>query len=282
MIIDLHTHSYYSADGQFSIPELLNFFSAGDIAGLTDHESIGGWEEFKTEAQKRGIGSILGVEWFAYKCHILCYFVNEGPQDFLDYMAERRKMEKSCMFQVYLKLRKKTPELPSYEKIMALKPHPEEILGLPALGQAISQAKNISETEAEDIARKEKRKLPMGTVRPMPFYPEELIEKINSWNAISVLAHPYRHSGENTGRRSKEEAEKKIRELAKAGLKGVELFSDGSTREEAEHLLALCDELGLKPSAGSDKHNPGKSSELIKNEYFNEVTIKRVKKWINP
>lgn len=283
MIIDLHTHSHYSADGQYSIPELLNFFSTDDIVGLTDHETIGGWEEFKTEAQKRGIRPILGVEWFLRSCcHIISYFINDIPQDFLDYMADRRRMEKSCMFQVYLELKKKTPELPSYEKIMSLKPHPEEILGLPALGQAISNAKNISEIEAEDIAREEKRKLSMGVVRPMPFYPEELIEKINTWNAISILAHPYRHSNGKSDRRSKKEVEMKIRELAKAGLKGVELFSDGSTKKEVEHLLSLCDELGLKPSFGSDKHNPGKSSELTNDEYFNDVVIKRVERWLTP
>lgn len=280
MIIDLHTHSYYSADGQYSIPELLDFFSAEDIAGLTDHETIGGWKEYKDVANKRGVKPILGLEWFSVKCHILCYFINKVPQEFLDYMADRRKLEKSCMFQVYQELKKKYPELPTYENVLALRPHPEGILGLPALGQALSNTINISETEAEDIAREEKKKLPMGTVRPMPFYPEELIEMINSWNAVSVLAHPYRKSGGQIGRKSRDEVENKIRTLAKAGLKGVELFSDGSTREEVEHLLSLCDELGLVVSAGSDKHSPGKSSETVNNDYFNGVLFERVKEWL--
>ncbi len=283
MIIDLHTHSYYSADGQYSISELLNFFSDDDIAGLTDHETIGGWEDFKTEAKKRGIRPILGVEWFLRSCcHIISYFINDIPQYFLDYMVDRRKLEKSCMFQVYQILKKKYPEFPSYEDVLSFNPHPEKILGLPALGQAISNIMDISETEAEDIARKEKRKLPMGTFRPMPFYPEELINMINSWNATSVLAHPYRKSGGQIGRKSKDEVEEKIRLLAEAGLNGVELISDGSTREEVKQLLLLCDELGLVASAGSDKHNPGKSSESTKDKYFNDVAIKRVGKWLTP
>ena len=282
MIIDLHTHSYYSADGKYSIPELLDFFSAEDIAGLTDHETIGGWEEYKAVANKRRIKPVLGLEWFAYKCHILCYFINEVPQEFLDYMADRRKLEKSCMFQVYQELKKKYPVLPSYEKIMALRPHPEGILGLPALGQALSKTMNISKLDAEDIARKEKRKLPMGTVRPMPFYTEDLIEMINSWNGVSVLAHPYRKSGGQIGRKSRDKVEEKIRTLAKAGLRGVELFSDGSTKEEVEHLLSLCDELGLVAGAGSDKHTPGKSSDLTNDDYFKEIAIKRVKEWLTP
>ena len=108
MIIDLHTHSYYSADGQYSIPELLDFFFAGDITGLTDHETVGGWEEFKVEAQKRGIRPVLGVEWFTPTCHILSYFITEIPQGFLDFMVERRNLDKNCMFLVYQDLKKKT------------------------------------------------------------------------------------------------------------------------------------------------------------------------------
>ena len=52
MIIDLHLHSHYSPDGRHSIPQLLDLFSEGDIAGLTDHETIGGWPEFEKEAIK--------------------------------------------------------------------------------------------------------------------------------------------------------------------------------------------------------------------------------------
>ena len=239
MIIDLHTHSYYSADGQYSIPELLDFFSAGDIAGLTDHETIGGWREFKVEAQRRGVRPVLGVEWFAYECHILSYFTNEVPQDFFDFMSARREKEKNCMFLVYKDLKNKFPHLPSYEKILALNHHPEGIIGLPALARAVSELTNISQTDAADLVREEKRKLAPGTVRPMPFYPEELIAIISSWGAIPVLAHPYRNSGGQAGRRSKDEVELKVRTLVKADLKGVESFSGGSTGDEVKHILSL-------------------------------------------
>ncbi|MCK5061544.1 hypothetical protein KAR28_03250 [Candidatus Parcubacteria bacterium] len=281
MIIDLHTHSYYSADGQYSISELLDFFSAGDIAGITDHETIGGWEEFKIEAQKRDIRPVLGVEWFTPTCHILSYFINEIPQDFFDFMVARRNLDKNCMFLVYQDIKKKIPTLPSYEKVLALNHHPEGILGLPALAEAVSfNSTNLSQIEAEDLVRKEKRKLPMGTVRPMPFDPEELIEIINSWGATPILAHPYRKSGGQTGRRSKDEVELRVRTLVKAGLKGVEFFSGGSTEDEVKHILSLTGELGLIPTIGSDKHSPGKTAEVAKVEKFNDLAMKRIMEWL--
>ena len=140
MIIDLHMHSHYSPDGRYSIPQLLDLFTKGDIAGLTDHETIGGWQEFEEEAKNRGIKPILGVEWFTPDCHILAYFFNGVPENFFDFMSSRRETEESCMRILYEKFKEKYPRLKPYHKVLGLRAHPENILGLPALSDAVSHA----------------------------------------------------------------------------------------------------------------------------------------------
>ena len=55
MIVDLHVHSYYSSDGKLTISEILEYYSPGDIVGLTDHETIGGGNEFQDEVEKRSL-----------------------------------------------------------------------------------------------------------------------------------------------------------------------------------------------------------------------------------
>ena len=92
MTVDLHVHSHYSSDGKLTISEILEYYSPGDIVGLTDHETIGGWNEFQDEAEKRGLRPVLGVEWFANKgkYHILSYFLNGTPNHFKDFMINRR------------------------------------------------------------------------------------------------------------------------------------------------------------------------------------------------
>lgn len=279
MIIDLHLHSYYSADGFCGVEELLDFFSPGDIVAITDHETIGAWEVFRTEAAQRGLTPILGVEWFSVKCHILSYFFNDIPRDFVEFMKNRRAIERQCMLLLHGKLKDAYPDLPKYDEVLASRPHPESILGLPALAVALAKAARISFIEAEDLVRSMKRKLPEGE-RPQPFYPEEIIGKISSWGALPVLAHPYRNIGGDKWRSLREQVGSAIVELTQTGIRGIEVFSEGSDRPKLEHLLLLCKEMNLLPTVGSDFHSRKKglipaSLEQVAAELKNEV-----KEWL--
>jgi 3',5'-nucleoside bisphosphate phosphatase len=279
MIIDLHTHSYYSSDGEYSIKELLDIYPNQDIVGITDHETIGGWGEFVEESNKRGIKPILGVEWFSVKCHILSYFINKIPQGFLNFMSHRRETEKQCMRTVYKKIKIKYPQLPSYQDILDSRPHPESIIGLPALANAISNASGIEVEKAEDLVRKEKRGLP-EVERPIPFYPYEIISKINSWNGVPVVAHPYRKGGGELGHHSKDTVEKKVRELHTIGIKGLDVYSWESTMTEYTHLMSLCEELNLLPIIGSDFHSHSKGRCPMDLNNFNANLFGRINKWL--
>jgi len=279
MIIDLHMHSHYSPDGRYSIQKLLDLFSEGDIAGITDHETIAGWEDFEAEALKRGIKPVLGVEWFTPSCHILAYFLNDVPNVFQQYMKVRRATEKSCMSLLYKEFNKKYPRIKPYREALELRAHPEKILGLPAFAEAVSEAVGIVKEEAEDIVRKQKRAMPDGT-RPEPFDPEEIIEMITQWNATPVLAHPYRRSKGKDGRQKKENVEKRIKELFNAGIKGIDVYSWNSNQEELEHLLGLCDELKLVPIIGSDFHHENKGLKPKDLKAIDKTLKKRVEKWV--
>jgi 3',5'-nucleoside bisphosphate phosphatase len=64
---------------------------------------------------------------------------------------------------------------------------------------------------------------------------------------VAVIAHPYWDISEPT------EVDDLIRSL---GADGVETFYPTHSKEQTEHLLELCDELGLIPTASSDYHGP--------------------------
>ena len=76
MIIDLHNHSYYS-DGVLSPSEVVRLAKeqACDVFALTDHDTVDGLAEAKTEADKLGVKFIPGVEisamWSNMTIHIL-------------------------------------------------------------------------------------------------------------------------------------------------------------------------------------------------------------------
>ena len=300
MIIDLHTHSHYSSDGKLTIPELLDYYSKGDIVGLTDHETIGGWDEFKAEAEKRGIRPVLGVEWFAGEHHILSYFLNGVPDDFISYMVERRNKEKKCMENVYAVCKKKYNGLPLYEELMKMQPHPEMILSVPALANEISKVSDMHFKDAVHNIRSIRRSLPEDKQQEI-FFANEIIQKINSWGAVSILAHPYYEKGVEL---TNNDVKKKIRLFLQYGIQGVEVFSGKADKNIQDFLLSICEDLRLLPSIGSDFHyqiknlNQAEGLRRVKGniglkfhdqgkglnpKYLREIDfdlIKRIKKWV--
>jgi len=254
MIIDLHTHSHFSPDGKLTIPELLNYYSKGDIVSIADHETIGGWDEFTTEAEKRGIRPRLGVEWFAGEHHILSYFLKRVPDDFLRYMAKRRNKEKKCMQHVYAVFKKKYNALPLYDELMKMKPHPEKILSVSVLANEISKVSKNHFKEAVHNIRAVRRSLPEDQQQET-FFADQIIKKINSWGAVSILAHPY--YGNDT-ELTNYKVEKNIRTFKQFGIQGIEVISGRINEKMEKHILSLCDELDIQPSVGSDFHYEAK------------------------
>lgn len=276
MIVDLHLHSYYSADGKHTMPTLLDFFSIGDIAGIADHETIGGWDEFKVEALRRGIKPVLGVEWYgdAGEDHILSYFTNKIPNVFLDFMHHRRNIEKKCMILVYNNLTGRYPDLPPYEELLKSMPHPEGILGITSLAKAISKKTTMQYKEAASSVWDVKKSLPQND-QQTAFSTVEIITKINNWNAVSILAHPYsKHLGNDV--------EKKITKFKGYGLKGIEVFSGNSNTKDDEvtHLMSLCEKLDLLVSIGSDYHYEGAGLKPSNLDKINPNIMSEVSKWL--
>jgi 3',5'-nucleoside bisphosphate phosphatase len=76
---------------------------------------------------------------------------------------------------------------------------------------------------------------------------EQAIALIREAGGAAVIAHPYWDIKDPT------EVEDLIRSL---GADGVETFYPSHTKEQTEHLLKLCNELNLVPTASSDYHGP--------------------------
>jgi predicted metal-dependent phosphoesterase TrpH len=66
MLIDLQVHSNYS-DGYLTPTEVVKFMAKQGVkvASLTDHNTVGGLEEFKKACRAEKIKSIVGLELYA-------------------------------------------------------------------------------------------------------------------------------------------------------------------------------------------------------------------------
>ncbi len=248
MNIDLHLHSSYSGDGIHNIGFLTSLFSSGDIVALTDHETIAGWREFKNECDKRKLRPIFGIEWFANDCHILSYFPDlKVTSSFEKFMSERRKDERITMKNVADSYYKEYESFPNYDELLRMKNHPENTLGMMALGCKIKRVMGIEFKDAVDAVRIRKHSFPEC---PKLLKTELLIKRMANWGAVNILAHPFRRK--DCDDNALKIFYKLIIKYKNAGLNGIELHPNED--ELNGKIKIICKRLDLIWTIGSDYH----------------------------
>lgn len=111
--IDLHMHSLYSDDGEFTPTELVEKCIASGIQtmSITDHNTVQANEEAQKEAIKRGIRYITGIEidcvFQNTNFHVLGYGIDYKSSDF----AEIEKNIDNQSFDASLKMLAETQKL---------------------------------------------------------------------------------------------------------------------------------------------------------------------------
>jgi predicted metal-dependent phosphoesterase TrpH len=76
---------------------------------------------------------------------------------------------------------------------------------------------------------------------------DQAVELIHDAGGVAVVAHPYWDV------KDPEQVETLISAL---DVQGIEAFYPDHDREQTEHLLGVCRERGLTPTASSDFHGP--------------------------
>ncbi|XCB30468.1 PHP domain-containing protein [Arcanobacterium hippocoleae] len=95
MRIDLHTHSLVS-DGTDSPAQLVQKAKAAglDAVAITDHDTIGGWEEAASAAVSARIALVRGMETTTSYCgvivHLLAYLFNPEHPKLLEHFFRMR------------------------------------------------------------------------------------------------------------------------------------------------------------------------------------------------
>ena len=107
-ICDLHTHTYYS-DGSYSPAELAQEAKRVGLSAIaiTDHNNVGGAEEFLKECEKQNIEGIIGTEFSTdYKnieLHLLGLFIKKESLASVNSICEevRKNKEESKSFKAF-------------------------------------------------------------------------------------------------------------------------------------------------------------------------------------
>lgn len=275
-MIDLHMHSGYSEDGEYTPLELVEQCAKAGVymMSVTDHNCVKANEEAQEAAKEKGILYIPGVEIdCAYRnvnFHVLGYGIDFRSGDFAE--IENRIDEQS--FEASLERLAKTQSL-GFQHIT------ENDM------RALSKNNYCQRSWPGELFAEVLLAMPEYTNHPLlkPYRPggkrsdnpyvnfywdyysqgkpcyvktdypkmEEMIEMLHRNHGVAVLAHP----GINLKGR-----EYMLEDILRMGFDGIEAFSSYHSAEQARKFYSEAQKCNLAVTCGSDYH--GKTKPSIK------------------
>lgn len=244
MLIELQSHSTVS-DGQLEPAGVVEEAAKAGVTtlALSDHDAIAGVEEAAEAAERLGIELVPAAEMscvhpYAEDLHVCGYWIDLGK---IAPACERAQQERvNRAGEIVERLRAEGFDLTladaEREAGDALS------IGRPHIARAAGATGDLGPFFEEYLVPGAKAFVP----RRWPTA-EQAIELIHEAGGVAVIAHPYWDI------KDPDQVEDLIRS---AGADGVEAFYPTHSKEQTEHLLRLCDELNLVPTASSDYHGP--------------------------
>ena len=255
-ICDMHVHSCFS-DGSSTPAELIEEgLSVGLSAmALTDHNNIGGAEEFLAASKGKDIQAVVGVEFSTDYCqrelHILGLFVeNEHYSKVAKYCEQVLISKEKSNIEMVERLKNAGYDI-DYDQIKSSCKGSMNRAHIGAELYRKGYTKSIDEV-FETILSKSGEYY-VSAKRLDAF---ETIKFIRSIGAVPVLAHPFLDLNESQLRVF----------LARAtaiGLIGMETEYTTYSNEQTLLARAIADEFGLKRSGGSDYHGVRKENVAL-------------------
>jgi predicted metal-dependent phosphoesterase TrpH len=244
VLIELQSHSTHS-DGQLPAGEVVERAAEAGVTtlALTDHDAVAGVQEAEEAAARVGIELVPAVEMscvheYAEDLHVCGYWID------LERMApacERAQEERRTRAgEIVENLRREGFDLTLEDAIREA--GAADSIGRPHIARAAGATGDLGPFFEEYLVPGAKAFVP----RRWPTA-EQAVELIREAGGAAVVAHPYWDVSDPA------QVEELIRTLRPDG---VEVFYPPHTQEQTEHLLGLCDELGMVPTASSDYHGP--------------------------
>ena len=251
-ICDMHTHSVFS-DGTYTPTEII--CSAIDIGlsavALCDHNTVDGIPEFFAAAKGKNIEAIAGaefsVDYNGKELHLLGLYIPEDKLNIIsDLMIEGHELKEKSNIDLVNALNNIGYEI-YYADIKA-----NSSTG--KINRAHIAAELTRKGYTESIAQAFKTVLSKKAgyyIEPKRPDVYEMIDFVNSIGAVPVLAHPFLNLSEA-------ELRAFLPSAKKCGLVGMECYYSLYDETLTGTSMSIADELGLKPSGGSDFHGSNK------------------------
>jgi hypothetical protein len=251
-MIDLHAHTNES-DGSMSPAELVQEAVRQGLEALaiTDHDSLGGYDQARSHAQEAGLDLVCAVEVSASfhnrSVHLLAYFPNKSPnQQFQRWLKQLQDARHRRNQKLVAKLQQSGLAI-TLEEVSrrcgkhACRPHFATLLV--ERGYAVSIQHAFDEYLADDSSCFVEREEPAVA---------DAIQHVLKSGGLSVLAHPYRNSPPD------EVLELQVGEMIEFGLRGIEVYHSNHSPRQTCFYESLARRHRLVMTGGSDFHGETK------------------------
>ncbi|MGB9906870.1 MAG: PHP domain-containing protein [Candidatus Saccharicenans sp.] len=282
-LVDLHLHSSYSCDGDYSPEELVGMAREEGFRAIAiaDHDTVGAYPEAIEIGRRHGVEVIPSIEvttiFAAREFHLMLPFVDwesEAVKYIISWMENSRLEEARSRVarlrengldidwdEVWEKSGKTPPLGVKIAQILLDKPESRQHPSLQKYYDADHQPKapyvfyqDFFTEGAPAYVRKQH--IPL----------EEVLRLAPLTGGVPVLSHP----GAYFQRTTRDD----LVILKELGLQGLEVYTSYHDQNEVDYYRALAEELDLVVTAGSDFHGrikPGVTFGLIKNGTYSMV-----------
>ena len=259
MLIDLHTHSTAS-DGTDSPADLVRAAgSAGlDIVAITDHDTTAGWAE-AVAALPAGLALVRGMEMSCegrgedgrpVAVHLLAYLFDPAHAAFAR-ERERLRNERIVRIRAMAELMMEDGLPIDADEVLA---EAGPAAGRPHLARALMRAGVVGSVGEAfvDLLAPRGRYFVDKSDTPL----DDAVQLVAEAGGVSVLAHGRART------RGRLLSLDHVRDLAGAGLHGLEAHHPDHSSDDARVLQELADECGLVVTGSSDYHGTNKAIRL--------------------
>ena len=259
MRIDPHTHSACS-DGTDSPAELMEKAAAAglDVVGLTDHDTMAGWQEAARAVPDTGVALLRGTEISCaadgVTLHLLSYLHRADDAGLEAAFARARRSRDSRAQRMVERLSQDYPV--TWEDVLTQSADSHTI-GRPHIADALVAAGSFPDRNAAFAG-------PLATSSPYYVHhwapdPVEAVRCVREAGGVPVLAHP------RARKRQRLLPEAVIADMAAAGLFGIERDHRDHGPEDRADVERIAREMGLAMFGSSDYHGTGKPNRIGEN-----------------
>src|SRR3989339_584176 len=224
MRIDLQLHSTYS-DGYLTPTELVQFMNKKGVrvAAITDHNTVGGVNEFKIACKKYGIKPIVGVELYAKfgnrRINLVWYNINEFNPCLHDMLREsqirrRRRIRWSLEKLVDLGFKIKINKvLDQYTHYVPINHVVDDIMAVPHNLKKIKKELEMHHPREGDVIHEYFHNEKLNKLRESYISIERIVKLKKKIGGVLILNHPAKKGFKSRG------GLKKIKKKGKGGGK---------------------------------------------------------------